>query len=255
MLKRLLYKKDDSSEKRNDATTVEVIEARPPSGKVELLPSPDTDETTRLMNEQLLDDDVKTPPSLFRRVAGRLRKPWSGKSKVSGHVHAHERDIHHRLEIAFEALHREFDSREKELEKKLAQAKVSYEQKLRRTRWLMVPIGLIAVISLVYLFYMIQLMGSAMTSISTDITMMNSSVSSMDQNMAAMSSDTRSMAYNIQRMDQSMGYLNYNVGSMNQSLGAMNQNVAAMNRSIAPIGNAARPIGGFMGAMKSFMPF
>ena len=247
MLKRLLYKKDDSSEKRNDATTVEVIEARPPSS-VELLPRPDTDETTRLMNERLLDDDVKTPPSLFRRVAGRLRKPWSGKSKTSDHVHAHERDIHHRLEAAFEALHREFDNREKELEKKLAQAKVSYEQKLRRTRWLMVPIGLLAVISLVYLFYMIQLMGAAMTSISTDITTMNSSVSSMDQNMAAMSSDTRSMAYSVQRMDQSMGYLNYNVN-------AMNHNVAAMNHSIAPIGNAARPIGGFMGAMKSFMPF
>ena len=254
MLKRLLYKKANSSEKQNDETTVEVIEARPPSS-VELLPRPDADETARLMNERLLDDEVKTPPSLFRRVAGRLRKPWRGKSKRSDHVHAHERDIHHRLEIAFEALHREFDNREKELEKKLAQAKVSYEQKLRRTRWLMVPIGLLAVISLVYLFYMIQLMGAAMTSISTDITTMNSSVSSMDQNMAAMSSDTRSMAYNIQRMDQSMGYLNYNVGSMNQSLGAMNQNVAAMNRSIAPIGNAARPIGGFMGAMKSFMPF
>ncbi len=255
MLKRLLYKKDDSGEKRNDATTVEVVEARPPAGRVELLTPPGTDETTRLMNEQLLNDGVETPPSLFRRVAGRLRKPWRGQSKRSDHVHAHERDIHHRLEIAFEALHREFDNREKELEKKLAKAKVSYEQKLRRTRWLMVPIGLIAVISLVYLFYMVQLMGSAMTSISSNITTMNSSVSSMNQNMAAMSSDTRSMAYNIQRMDQSMGYLNYNVGAMNQSLGAMNQNVAAMNHSIAPIGNAARPIGGFMGAMKSFMPF
>jgi len=228
----------------------------PPPSKVELLPPPQTEDTARLLTEQLLDDKIDTPPSVLKRVAGRLRRPWRrSKGNVSKHVHAHEQDIHHRLEAAFEALHREFDSREKALEKKLAQAAVTYEKKIRRTRWLLVPISLLAVLSLVYLFYMIQLMGSAMTSISTDITSMNSSVSSMDQNMAAMSGDTREMVYSIQRMDQSMGHLNYSVGSMNQQMGAMNHNVAAMNRSIAPIGEAAQPIGGFMGAMKSFMPF
>ncbi len=256
MLKRL-FDRNNTGGKGEEATEAnKALEPdNPRATQVELLPPPQTDEATRLLTEQLLEDEITTPPSVFRRVAGRLRKPWGRKAQVSKHVHAHEKDIHHRLEVAFEALHREFDSREKALEKKLAQAAVTYEKKIRRTRWLMVPIGLLAALSLVYLFYMIQLMGSAMTSISTDITSMNTSVSSMDQNMAAMSGDTRQMVYNIQRMDQSMGNLNYNVGSMNQQMGAMNHNVAAMNRSIAPIGDAARPIGGFMGAMKSFMPF
>lgn len=256
MLKRL-FDRSSSSGDDQAATKAQALPEteKPTPSKVELLPPPETDDTARLLAEQLLADKVETPPSVLKRVAGRLRKPWGNKGKGSKHVHAHEQDIHHRLEVAFEALHREFDSREKALEKKLAQAAVTYEKKIRRTRWLLVPVGLLAVLSLVYLFYMIQLMGSAMTSISTDITSMNTTVSSMDQNMAAMSNDTGEMVQSIHRMDQSMGNLNYNVGSMNQQMGAMNHNVAAMNRSIAPIGDAARPIGGFMGAMKSFMPF
>jgi hypothetical protein len=220
---------------------------------IELLPAPDIDQTARL-----LDDEIKTPPSIFNRFTRRLRNPWRKSSAVTDH----EQDLHHRLEIAFEALHREFDEREQALQQQLAEAAKVYEKKIRRSKWLLIPAAIVATISLGYIFYMVQLMGSAMTSISTDITAMNGSVSDMGQNMSTMSADTRQMVGSIQGMNQSMGYLNRNVGAMNQNVGAMNQNmgamnhnVAAMNHSIAPIGNMARPAGNFMGAMKSFMPF
>lgn len=230
-------------------------EAKAPTKTIQKLPSPLVGETETLLNEVLLDDELKTPPSLLHRMAGRLRNITRRKSGTSGHLHTHEQDLHHRLEIAFEALHREFDQREKALEKKLAETAHSYQNRIKRSKLLIGSMAAVAVISLGYAFYTMQLMGSAMTSISGDITNMNKSVSSMDANVATMSTDTRQMVHSIQRMDQNMGSLNYNVGNMNYSMNAMNRNVAEMNQSIAPLGSVARPVGGMMGAMKSFMPF
>ncbi len=250
MLKKILRKGKGTAQNGATKKTSKQVQ------EVSLLPPPQSDfeETTTMLNEKLLDDPVAHPPSAFSRLASHLRRTWKRQS-TSEQVREHERDIHHRLEIAFEALHREFDEREKALQQQLAEAAKSYEKKVKRSKLLIGSLAVLSLLSLGYIFYMIQLMGTAMTTISTDISAMNGSVASMDQNMAAMSNDTRQMVTSIQRMDQSMGYLNYNIGSMNQTVGALNHNVAAMNQSIAPIGNAARPIGGFMGAMKSFMPF
>ncbi|HFD86399.1 MAG TPA: hypothetical protein ENJ35_01850 [Gammaproteobacteria bacterium] len=247
MIKKLLdktgaYKTREQAETK-PATAVEVI------AKVESLPPPANDQLA-----QLLDDEIKTPPSLINRFARRLRNPWS-RGDAPDRLANHEQDLHHRLEIAFEALHRDFDEREKALQKQLAEAAKQYEQKIRRSKWLLIPAATLAAVSLGYIFYMVSMMGGAMNSISTDITTMNSSVSNMGQTMTNMSSDTHTMVGSIQNMDHSMRYLNQNMGAMNQNVGAMNHNVAAMNRSIAPIGNMARPAGNFMGAMKSFMPF
>ncbi len=250
MLKRILRKGESTT------TTNEAAAETPRPTPAVSLPPPavDTDETTARLNEKLLDDPVEQPPSVLTRLAGRLRRPW-GRDTASRQVREHERDIHHRLEIAFEALHREFDAREKALQQQLAEAAKHYEKRIKRSKLLIGSLAVLTILSLGYLFYMLHLMGTAMTSISTDITAMNGSVSSMDRNMAAMRHDTQQMVGGIQRMDRSMGHLDYNIGSMNQTMGALNHNVAAMNQSIAPIGNVARPMGGFMGAMKSFMPF
>lgn len=247
MIKRLLDKTGAYTKReKTEAEPAKAVEVIP---KMESLPPPVNDQLA-----QLLDDEVKTPPSLLNRFTRRLRNPWR-KDDIPDRLANHEQDLHHRLEIAFEALHQEFDEREKALQKQLAEAAKQYEQKIRRSKWLLIPAAAVATISLGYIFYMVTLMGGAMNSISTDITTMNNSVSSMGQNMSTMSSDTRSMVSGIQNMDYSMRYLNQNMGAMNQNVGAMNHNVAAMNRSIAPIGKMAQPAGNFMGAMKSFMPF
>lgn len=151
------------------------------------------------------------------------------KSQVD-HDQAQEKiiaDFTQRVEASFKHFHEEFDERERLLEKKLKQAEQEQEREIRRVKWVSVPIGLIAISSLIYIFYVVHVMERSMTSMSADMQQISSHI-------VTMSEDTRFMA-------GSMGNMDYNMG--------------AMRHTMAPIGKAAHDAQPMMNMIRRFSPF
>ena len=202
---------------------------------------------------------------LSQLVSGLHRVFEKIRSQNAERNHAQEQLIENvtgKLQRTFDELHKEFDERERILEKKLQRSKLEQAHEMRRVKWLSVPVGVIAIAGLIYIFYVVHVMENAMSSMSEDI-------HDMGKNMSAMSTDTRNMSNNITEMneniahmDKSMGNINHNVSQMNRNMGVMTNNVTYMNRNVGtmtqtmrPIGEAAQTTEPMMTMMRSFLPF
>ena len=107
---------------------------------------------------------------------------------------------------------------------KLQDKKIEYmtkmlEQRTRRNRLIAIPGILIAIVSVVYMFYVVTVMETAMTDMSSNMRLMQSDVSSMSGNMGTMSQDTAAI-------NENMKHLNGNMGQVSQDLNVLTHNVA-----------------------------
>jgi hypothetical protein len=107
---------------------------------------------------------------------------------------------------------------------KLQDKKIEYmtkmlEQRTRRNRLIAVPGIIIAIVSIVYMFYVVTVMETAMTDMSANMQLMQVDVSSMSGNMGNMSNDTAAINTNMEQ-------LNGNMGHVSQDLNILTHNVA-----------------------------
>lgn len=107
---------------------------------------------------------------------------------------------------------------------KLQDKKIEYmtkmlEQRTRRNRLIAIPGILIAIVSVIYMFYVVTVMETAMTDMSANMRLMQTDVGSISGNMGNMSQDTASINAN-------MGQLNGNMGQVSQDLNILTHNVA-----------------------------
>lgn len=93
------------------------------------------------------------------------------------------------------------------------------EQRAGRNRWIAIPGMIIGITAIIYMFYVVTIMESAMTSMSRDMHEIQFAVVNMSTKMDGMSQNTGSMDTNMQQ-------LNRNIGQMSQDLNILTYNVS-----------------------------
>ena len=161
---------------------------------------------------------------------------------------SHEEKMLGRLEHVFSEMHKEFDERERILDKKLQQVVEERKLELQRFKWMSVPIGILSAIGIVYIFYVVYVMEGAMSNMSSNMTAMTGDISVMSEN-------TGSMSENMTNVTAALGNMDYNMAHMTNDVSRMNGSMTSMSRSIQPIGQAANSAAPMMGMMRHFMPF
>ncbi len=115
-------------------------------------------------------------------------------------------------------------------DKKIEHMAGMMKQRTGRNRLIAVPGAVLALVGVVYMFYVVSVMETAMTTMSVnmhlmqkDVSKMSGSVGNMSGNIATISQDTNSMSGNMQK-------LNGNIGNINEDLNVLTHNVSpAMN--------------------------
>ena len=112
-----------------------------------------------------------------------------------------------------EATMKEVHEQEALADKKLGYLHQIQQQQSKRNKWIAIPGSIMAVVAVIYMFYVVTIMEKAMSSMSNDMQHITVSVNNMSGRMDTISQDTRA--------------LNVHTGQMNR---VMNNNVApAMN--------------------------
>lgn len=78
-------------------------------------------------------------------------------------------------------------------EKKMGHLSQVHEQRSKRNKWIAIPGTVMGVVAVIYMFYVVSVMETAMTSMSKDMQKMTASVSTMNRNVGQMTRDMNVM--------------------------------------------------------------
>jgi len=117
-------------------------------------------------------------------------------------------------------------------DKKIEHMYKMLEQRTIRNRWIAIPGVILAVIGVVYMFYVVSIMESAMSNMSANMHLMQKDVGSMSTNISLLRNDVGNMSTNMGNMtkgitsiDNNMQQLNGNVGQIAKDLNVLTHNV------------------------------
>ena len=182
-------------------------------------------------------------PGLLGGLKAALQRLRSMQGK-----HSEDAQVLEKMEHIFGQLHSDFDERERLLDKKLATLEKMQAKETRMLKWFSIPLTLLAMIGLSFLFYIAY-------SMQTSVAGMSANMGTMSSNISSMTTNTQDMSSNMSHMTGSMHNMSNNMTHMGRDVSYMSKNVGAMSRSVAPMGQAAESAAPMMGMMRSFMPF
>ncbi|MBV2091983.1 MAG: hypothetical protein KUF72_13965 [Candidatus Thiodiazotropha sp. (ex Ctena orbiculata)] len=157
-----------------------------------------------------------------------------------------------RLTTAFQQTHAEAEEREKLLQERLEAIEKEQTYKIQRIKLFSLPGTVIAVAALIYLFYVVHVMESSMTSMSADMNRIQGHIASIGQDTASMSSGVNNMNKNITELNGNMSSMTSQVKGMNSNMGHLNRNVGVMTHDVGNMSHTVSPV---MNGMRNFMPF
>ncbi len=111
-------------------------------------------------------------------------------------------------------------------DKKIQHMSKMLEQRSGRNRLIAIPGTIIAVIGIIYMFYVVSVMEAAMTDMSANMQLMQKDVSSMSGSVGNMSGNIATITQDTNAMSGNMGKLSGNVSHMSQDLNVLTHNVA-----------------------------
>lgn len=182
-------------------------------------------------------DHDKIMPGLLRNLQGvfdRIHEDNRDRDRTQEQM-AEEFAVH--LQRSFEEMHSQLEEREQLLDTKLKSIDRTHNYQLKRVKLMSIPVTLLSLVAVVYLFYVVRVMETAMTSMSMD---MHQITAYMD----TMSADTHAMSGNTSHMNLQMEAMNRNIGNMNATVNGMRYDVHNMSRTVSPA----------MSSMNRFMP-
>lgn len=118
-------------------------------------------------------------------------------------------------------------------QEKLQDKKIQYmdkllEQRTGRNRLIAIPGVIIALTGVVYMFYVVNIMESAMTNMSQDMHLIQLSVGNMSEKVGSISQDTTVMNRNMEQLSN-------NTGQMSNDLNVLTRNVAPAMKGMRDI--------------------
>ena len=182
-------------------------------------------------------DHDKVMPGLLRNLQGVFDKIHSDNNvrDRSQEQIAEEFAVH--LQRTFEEMHSQLEEREQLLDTKLKSIDRTHSYQLKRVKLMSIPVTVLSLVAVVYLFYVVRVMETAMTSMSQD---MHQITAYMD----VMSVDTHAMSGNTGDMSSQMNAMNMNIHNMNATVNSMRYDVHNMSRTVSPA----------MSSLNRFMP-
>jgi hypothetical protein len=182
-------------------------------------------------------DHDKIMPGLLRNLQGvfdRIHEDNRDRDRTQEQM-AEEFAVH--LQRSFEEMHSQLEEREQLLDAKLKSIDRTHSYQLKRVKLMSIPVTVLSLVAVVYLFYVVRVMETAMTSMSMD---MHQITAYMD----TMSVDTHAMSGNTTNIYSQMEAMNRNIGNMNVAVNGMRYDVHNMSRTVSPA----------MSSLNRFMP-
>jgi uncharacterized protein YoxC len=192
-------------------------------------------ERRRSIKDRRADDRIM--PGLLRNLEGvfdKIHRDNLDRDRAQEQI-AEEFATH--MQDAFNQMHSQLEEREQVLDAKLKSIDRTHSYQLKRVKLLSIPVTLLSLIAVVYLFYVVRVMETSMTSMSQD---MHHITAYMD----SMSNDTHAMTSNTANMNAQMETMNANIGNMNATVNNMRYDVYNMSRTVSPA----------MSSISRFMP-
>jgi uncharacterized protein YoxC/uncharacterized coiled-coil protein SlyX len=156
-----------------------------------------------------------------------------------------------RLTQAFEQSHSETEEKEKLLLERLEAIEREQSYRIQRIKLFSLPGTLIAVASLIYLFYVVHIMERSMTSMSADMNQIR-------QHIASIGKDTHTMSGGVVDMNQQMVQTNKNMQSITTQVQGMNGNMNHLTRNVGvmthDVGAMSHTVSPVMNGMRQFIP-
>jgi uncharacterized protein YoxC len=219
-----------------------------------------TKKTTATQQHESVNQDTSSKAAADNRILPGLMQ---GLQSVFDKIHKDNqiRDDHHekiieefsdRLTTAFQQTHAEAEEREKLLQERLEAIEKEQSYKIQRIKIFSLPGTVIAIAALVYLFYVVHVMESSMTSMSADMHRIENHIASIGQDTTNMASGVNDMNKNMTQMNGNMTSMTSQVQGMNNNMGQLNRNVGVMTHDV---GNMSQTVSPVMNGMRNFMPF
>ena len=182
-------------------------------------------------------NDDKIMPGLLRNLQGVFDKIHSDNIDRDKSQEQIAEDFAVQLQRTFKEMHTQLEEREQLLDAKLKSIDRTHNYQMKRVKLMSIPVTVLSVVAVVYLFYVVRVMETAMTSMSQD---MHQITAAMD----VISEDTSSMSFNTAKMNTHMEAMNMNMGYMNANVGTMRHDMHTMSRTVSPA----------MSSISRFMP-
>ena len=171
-------------------------------------------------------------PGLLQNLQGVFDKIYSD-NKVRDRSHdqlAEEFTVH--MQRAFLEMHKQLEERENLLETRLKGIDRTHKYQLQRMKLLSVPVTLLSVIAIVYLFYVVRVMETSMTSMSQDMRMMTTYMKTITTDTTALSDHTGKIYGTTDEMTQSVSSMNTQMVTMNDQISTMNTQMTTLNTNV-----------------------
>ena len=169
------------------------------------------------------NDQVMT--GLLKNLQGVFDKIYSDNTKRD---HAHDKlaeEFTSHMQKAFLEMHTQIEERERLLETQLKSVDLTHKHQMQGVKILSIPVTLLSIVAIVYLFYVVRIMETSITSMSGDMHIMTTY-------METITADTTALSTNVATMNTSMNGLNTNVGNMMMDVNQMSRSVTPAMRGI-----------------------
>jgi hypothetical protein len=178
------------------------------------------------------DDNVM--PVLLKNLQDVFDKIYSDNTLRDGSHHQLAEEFNTNMQRTFLEMHKQNEERENLLETRLESIDRSHKQQLSGVKILSIPVTLLSIAAIVYLFYVVRVMETSMSSMSGDMHMMNAYMETMATNTAALSVNTAKIYGTTFDLTKSVGSMDTQMTTLNKDIGNMMIDVHYMSGSITP---------------------
>jgi hypothetical protein len=178
--------------------------------------------------------DDKVMPVLLKNLQGVFDKIYSdNKLRDSSHSQLAE-EFNTNMQRAFLEMHKQNEERENLLETRLESIDRTHKHQLTGVKILSIPVTLLSIIAIVYLFYVVRVMETSMSSMSGDMHVMNAYMETMAANTTALSVNTDKIYGTTFDLTQSVSSMDTQMTTLNKDIGNMMIDLHYMTGSVAP---------------------
>ena len=177
--------------------------AAPPAKKQAKKTTPTRDRRKSIAGRR---NDDKIMPGLLRNLQGVFDKIHSDNLERDRTQEQIAEEFSEHLQRTFKEMHSQLEEREQLLDAKLKSIDRSHNYQLKRFKLMSIPVTVLSLVAVVYLFYVVRVMETAMTSMSQD---MHEITAYMD----VMSTNTNMLTENTAHISNQMSAMNGNIGN------------------------------------------
>jgi hypothetical protein len=178
--------------------------------------------------------DDKVMPVLLKNLQDVFDKIYSDNTiRDSSHNQLAE-EFNTNMQRAFLEMHKQNEERENLLETRLESIDRTHKHQLTGVKILSIPVTLLSIIAIVYLFYVVRVMETSMSSMSGDMHVMNAYMETMAANTTALSVNTDKIHGTTFDMAQSVSSMDAQMTTLNKDVDNMMIDLHYMSRSVTP---------------------